>query len=141
MYVNEILTFEKYWADPRFRQKRPNLHGSRMQAFGDNIYHRADNGEWVQANSFHSLPTGETNVTNLRQDTRSTRVLLGWDFKYWGGSGPMIPSEFRSCQGLDICARRGHKNKFPNSLASAFIAWLADQEGIGYLGSPLEWRR
>src|SRR5256885_3849592 len=40
MKVEEILTFEKYWSDPRYREKRPILNGSLKQRYGDNIYHR-----------------------------------------------------------------------------------------------------
>src|SRR5713226_3129081 len=38
MKIVEALSYERYWDDPRFRQKRPNLRGSVKQAFGDNIY-------------------------------------------------------------------------------------------------------
>ena len=34
MLVTETLTFNGYWSDPRFRSKRPNLRGSKKQAFG-----------------------------------------------------------------------------------------------------------
>src|SRR5258708_6780576 len=52
MKVEEALTFEEYWADERFFQKRPNLRGSKKQAFGDNIYHRKSQGSgWLQLNS------------------------------------------------------------------------------------------
>jgi hypothetical protein len=40
MRVTGTLTFEEYWDDPRFQSKKPNLRGSKKQAFGDNIYHR-----------------------------------------------------------------------------------------------------
>ena len=59
MRVSEILSFEQYWDDPRFWQKRPNLHGSLKQAFGDNIYYRdPKTGQWRQKDSHHSLING-----------------------------------------------------------------------------------
>jgi hypothetical protein len=46
MRVSETMTFDEYWADPRFASKRPSLVGSLKQAFGDNIYHRTADGGW-----------------------------------------------------------------------------------------------
>ena len=39
MRVEEITTYDEYWKSPRFERKRPFLRGSKMRAFGDNIYH------------------------------------------------------------------------------------------------------
>ena len=62
MRVTETLTFNEYWADPRFRTKRPNLRGSKKQAFGDNIYHRdSDSEQWIQEDSHHSYSDGTMN--------------------------------------------------------------------------------
>jgi len=38
MRVSEAMTFNQYWADARFKSKRPYLLGSKKVAFGDNIY-------------------------------------------------------------------------------------------------------
>src|SRR6266542_6663838 len=54
MQVSEVIAFDEYWSDPRFAEKRPNLRGSKKQAFGDNIYHRdPEGGPWLQAASHH----------------------------------------------------------------------------------------
>src|SRR3954447_1814943 len=58
MRVTETLSFDEFWCDERFREKRPNLHGSLMQAYGDNIYHRDGREHWLQENSHHSLKDG-----------------------------------------------------------------------------------
>src|ERR1700691_5469200 len=69
MRVTGSLTFEEYWADPRFRRKKPNLRGSKKQAFGDNIYFRTTrNGKWRQLNSHHSLNDGSPNAENIETD-------------------------------------------------------------------------
>ena len=63
MQVTEIMSFNGYWLDPRFNQKKPNLRGSKKQAFGDNIYHRGsgDLGEWWQElDSHHSYSMWNT---------------------------------------------------------------------------------
>ena len=40
MKVSEILNFDKYWSDKRFRVKKPVRNGSPVMMVGDNIYHR-----------------------------------------------------------------------------------------------------
>ncbi len=142
MIVDEITTFDLYWADPRFARKRPNLCGSKMLAFGDNIYHRDPNsGVWRQANSLHSQRDGSANPLNVDHDTTSERVLIGRKFAYWGGAGPEIPEQFRNFGGADICSRRGHQNNFPEPLRDGFIAWLQSLNEQGYVGRPLDWVR
>ena len=138
MRVSEILSFERYWEDSRFRQKRPNLHGSMKQAFGDNIYHRDPNtGQWRQMDSHHSLINGEYNQANIDRDTKANKVLISDDFVYWGGDGPEIP-EFR---GYSICKKgMGHKANFPDEVIQEFIDWVRNLGIVGYSGTPLDWK-
>jgi hypothetical protein len=142
MKVDEIVTFDEYWRDPRFADKKPNLHGSKKQAFGDNIYHRRDDGgPWFQEDSHHSLSNGEANSSNIGHDTRTPHVLIATNFAYFGGEGPEIPSEFRDFDGHDICAGHGHKSRFPRSLVESFISWFQSLGVTGYAGVPLDWSR
>ena len=136
--VAESLTYDQYWRDPRFRNKRPNLHGSWKQAFGDNIYHKARDGHWIQANSHHSYPDGTPNPHNIKHDTQAPRVLIGDLFCYWGRSGPKIPREFRRSN-HNVCAHRGHKCKFPSEFVASFVEWLISLGLHGYLGPPAGW--
>lgn len=140
MKVNEVRTFEEYWVDKLFSQKRPNLHASLKQAFGDNIYHRnPNNNHWIQENSHHSLPDGRPNVENLRHDTQVNRVLLGTEFVYWGATGIRIPSRYRHYAGHDICTvYQGHKSNFPTDLVELFVKWIESQGLKGYIGQPCE---
>jgi hypothetical protein len=140
MVVEEVLTFDQYWSDPRFLTKRPNLRGSKKQAFGDNIYyHASPEAPWQQLNSHHSLADGSPNPANIKNDTQADRVLIGTDFVYWGGSGPRIPKKFREYGGVDICARRGYKCKFPDGMVSEFVEWLRSMDVRGYAGAPIDW--
>ena len=142
MRVEEITTFDVYWSDPRFTRKRPLLRGSKMQAFGDNIYHRdSATGRWRQANSLHSLHDGSANPANVDRDTKSRNVLIGSEYAYWGGSGPKIPEQYRDFNGIDVCARRGHRNRFPKELRDQFIDWLHSLGEHGYVSAPLDWKR
>ena len=85
MRVGEALTFDQYWADPRFYPKRPNLRGSLKQAFGDSIYWRDKYNRWHQEDSHHSHEGGQPNLRNIEHDTQTNRVLVGDYYAYWGG--------------------------------------------------------
>jgi len=141
MCVTETMTFNEYWEDERFRLKRPNLRGSKKQAFGDNIYFRDDSGHWHQQNSHHSYENGSANIHNIENDTQTDRILVSTDFAYWGGLGPEIHQVFRNYDGFDICARRHHKSRFPERLVSEFVGWFRSLDANGYLGAPLDWSR
>ncbi len=103
MCVSEVLTYDEYWNDECFRQKRAYLRGSLKQAYGDNIYHRdAKTLDWRQADSHHSLPDGSPNQKNIFHDTQLNRVLIGEEFYYWGRGGPKIASLFRNSHDYQI---------------------------------------
>lgn len=140
MLVSEAMTFNEYWGDDRFKDKKPNLRGSQKQAFGDNIYFMDATGRWHQQNSHHSYSDGSPNQYNVHTDTQTDRVLISKDYAYWGGHGPRIPSEFRNYNGIDICAKgRHHKSVFPQELVEDFVVWLNSLNVNGYLGRPGDW--
>lgn len=144
MRVTGAMSFDDYWNDPRFQQKKPNLRGSKKQAFGDNIYFRdASSHCWVQADSHHSLPDGSPNKQNVDADTGTNRVLLSDDFVYWGGTGPEIPKNFLDYgpHHESVCAGRGHKNHFSQQLVEGVIGWVRSFHQTGFCGEPLDWCR
>ena len=141
MRVTETLTFNEYWNDGRFQRKKPNMMGSTKQAFGDNIYFLADDGQWEQLDSHHSYRDGSPNPYNIQNDTKTDRVLCGTDFVYWGRSGPKIPQEFRDYCGYDICClTQGHKCRFPNGLFDRFVEWIRSLNQRGFLDAPIDWK-
>ncbi len=142
MEVAEVLTFDQYWNDPRFLQKQPELRGSIKQAFGDNIYHRnKKTGRWMQEDSHHSLPDGRTNTANVKHDTRVDRVLLGFDFAYWGKTGPKIPKRFLR-DDVNLCKTGpGFKSRFPEKFVERFTKWASSIPDRGYLGRPNEFSK
>lgn len=136
MKVDEVMTFQEYWCDPRFRQKRPNLRSSKKQAFGDNIYSKPPGSDtWIQMNSHHTFEDGSPNPNNVATDTSANRVLIAHDYVYWGGAGPKIPAQ------LDMCANRNHRSDFPEELVNAFVRWVRSCGGHGYVAEPLDWVR
>lgn len=143
MRVTGAMTFEKYWADARFQTKKPNLRGSKKQAFGDNIYSRnPKTGRWCQANSHHSLKDGSPNPENIKTDTGTNRVLYSDDFIYWGGSGPVLPAKFLGGppHRISVVAGRGHRSNFPHEFVKDFVDWIRSFDNNGYSGEPEDWR-
>lgn len=141
MRVTEVMSFNHYWSDSRFEQKKPNLRGSKKQAFGDNIYYLDTfTYEWYQLDSHHSYPCGTPNVRNIDNDTQIDRVLISDDYIYWGGEGPEIPAEYRNFDGFDLCkAGMGHKCNFPDNMVNEFVDWVRSLEEQGYCGTPRDW--
>jgi hypothetical protein len=141
MCVAKILTFNEYWEHPDYQIKKPDMRGSKMRWFGDNIYHRdSDKAAWQQAPSYHSLRDGNANPLNVDTDTKSQKVMIGTDYAYWGGEGPKIPERFRNWNGVDVCRRRGHRRDFPELMVIDFVAWLRSLKSWGYAGRPFDWR-
>ena len=142
MLVTETLTFDEYWLDSRFSEKRPNLSGSKKQAFGDNIYHRDQiTNNWIQENSHHSYENGKPNQRNIDSDTKTNRVLLSDKYVYSGGYGPTIPSNVRNFGGVDLRAARGYKKNFPDAMVHRVVEWIKSHRESGYVDKPLDWDR
>lgn len=140
MSVDEISDFDSYWADPRFRMKRPQMGGSLCLCFGDNIYHRSpQDGAWQQEPSFHSDPNSLIGKGNLRRDTGTTdKLLIGREFAYWGGEGPKTPAEFEAI----VWRRRGEKYRVDDpAMQVDFVAWLRSNPARGFINPPADWTR
>jgi hypothetical protein len=143
MRVEMAFSYDQYWNDPRFQYKKPSRFGSLKQAFGDNIYHRARNGKWLQADSHHSCDDGSPNRGNIDNDTKADRVLIATRFAYWGSEAPKVPSRFLDFRGTGttIAIVRGHKSDFPTEFIKAFVTWFEGLDQQGYLGPPFRWTR
>lgn len=119
-------TFQQYWDDPRFLAKRPSYSGSMSRAFGDNIYHHAPDGSWIQEWSHHTHPDGSTNHLNLDRDTSSDKVLWSEDFVYFGRSAIPIPPALRNFHGDDLYPSvRDYRNSYAADMIAAVEAWFA----------------
>lgn len=139
MRVEEVLDFDTYWNDPRFRRKRPNLRGSMKQAFGDNIYHRDASGDWQQENSRHSFNDGSANPGHIKIDTAVDSVLVGQEYVYFGCNGPPVPNRFRTEYPMDLVhSGRGHSCTFPMLQVEDAVAWIREL-GTGVQGTPHAW--
>ena len=137
MRVTETMTFDEYWRDFRFYDKRPDLYSSRKKAYGDNIYHRENAGaDWEQLDSHHSLAYGGLNIKNKDNDTKANRVLISNDFVYWGGDGSLIPL----FNGESVCCTtQCHRCRFDENVVRGFIKWVRGLGDSGCCGKPLDW--
>jgi hypothetical protein len=140
MEVDEKLTFDDYWNDPRFQCKKPDRRGSLKYRYGDNVYHHSSTGDWIQEDCRHSLEDGSPNPDHVKRDTRADAVLIATRFTYWGGQGPELPPELRSWGGLDLGdPGRDHTYKpYTSDMIEAFVAWV-DQLPTGYQAAPIDW--
>jgi hypothetical protein len=138
MSVDEIIDFNIYWHDPRFKIKRPRMGGSLSLCFGDNIYHRSNESKaWVQEPSFHSDPNSLIGRGNLKRDTgRTDKVLIGREYTYWGANGPMVPARFQPI----VWRGRGEIYRVESQdIQDEFIDWLRAIPERGFRHAPADW--
>lgn len=131
MKVKEILTFDEYWNDERFKNKRPVFNKSVTYMYGDNIYHHVD-GIWVQEKSHHSMENGDINYINLRRDTQINRVLIATEFYYRGDLAIDVPQEFHKVIAHGI----GHRVYTDMNEINGFINYISENCRMGIEGTP-----
>lgn len=135
MQVQEKLTYDQYWNDPRFCYKRPIMNGSKKQTYGDNIYHTDQKASiFLQENSHHSLPDGSVNYDNYRRDLSSTNVLVSKRYWYWGKDAIKIPPQYHQIVKVGI----GNSRVEDEPLISKVVLWFESMEGKGYIGEPFK---
>lgn len=99
MQVDEILPFEQYWEDPRFKDRRPAA-----SPIPDNIYQPNNSGVLTQVKN---VTHDEGNIEN---DLSGWNVLLGRRFWYFGSSSPELPDNLLHlkpyCRGHSVHVNR-----------------------------------
>lgn len=133
MKVEEKLTYDQYWDDSRFQCKKPNMHGSKKQMYGDNIYHTDEKTNTIlQEDSHHSLEGGKKNEDNFNRDVPGKFVLISKKFWYWGGEPINIPEKFLA---LTNVKRQYILIRTPEFM-SEFYSWLESLNKMGYIHKP-----
>lgn len=120
MKISRSVTFNEYWANPTYRDKRPIRNGSLKMIIGDNIYHQS-NGGWQQLDSHHSHPDGSPNIHNVKNDTQTDSVLVSDYFFYFGSAAVEIPAPI--LQNLGYTNGRNHR-KFDFAVAQPLISFI-----------------
>lgn len=132
--VAEVLSFEEYWADPRYVSRRPVPGAARIvDRAGDNIYEPVPGG-FRQLPSFHSHPDGSENPDRKRKDLGGEHALVGETYTYWGGQGPALPEELSF-----LAVGRGHRCNFSAEQVARVARWFTTLPG-GVLGAPHQWK-
>lgn len=121
MLVTGKVTFNEYWNDPRYFDKKAVRNGSNKMMVGDNIYHKSAAGDWCQADSHHSKADGSVNLVNLKKDTKTDSVLTSNHFFYFGGQAPVVPAKF--IEAIGFRNRLGHRT-FVFEMCNELINWL-----------------
>lgn len=140
MKLEEKITFDQYWADPRFQCKKPVLNGSLVQMYGDNVYHTdAETGKVIQENCAHSKAGGAVNKGHYKRDVDGKFVLLSKTFYYFGDCAPLIPAEF------DYIYKVGRSLKYKDLVdkdekIQNFANWIESNYEVGVHGDPITWK-
>lgn len=139
MRVEEKLTFDDYWNDPRFQCKKPILNGSLVQMYGDNIYHTDVNSvNIIQEPCAHSNQDMTPNNIHCKRDVKGMFVLLSKHFYYFGNSCPLIPNSMVNL----CCTSRNfiYKKDINDDQLKAFTDWIEKNYDIGIHGEPINWK-
>jgi hypothetical protein len=122
MQITAAISFDEYWTNPIYNEKKPVRNGSRKMMVGDNIYHRDTSTlKWRQSDSHHSHPDGSVNRYNLDRDTRVDRLLISNHFFYFGKAAPRVPQSI-----LDQIAYKNPRDyrRFDDQVAWPLLDWL-----------------
>lgn len=148
MKVEEILTFDQYYIDPRFQCKKPVKTGSLVQMYGDNVYH-TDQSEhtirqYIQDECAHSHDDWSFYQEHYDRDTKCDKVLLSKTFYYFGNQCINIPDEFSYIR-LNPRDMRGN-NCYRDLIGedekiNAFADWLGKTYRVGIHGEPCNWKK
>lgn len=140
MRVDEILTFDQYWRDKRFRRKRPK-RGSVIFRRGDNIYQPLPSAQarpmvdrYRQLSSMHSNKDKE-DTKEKKHDLSGVNVLISKRFAYFGSKAQPLPRELEPLK-----VARGHrilKEEEHVDLFHFFTRWRSKWSGRH--GAPSKW--
>jgi hypothetical protein len=132
MRVEEVLDFDRYWKDKRFRQKRPRYDRDVLLRCGDNIYQLLPNGDHRQLQSAHSNGT-EENAELKGHDLGGEHVLISETFAYFGSKAVTLPPELEC-----LVVGRGHRSRFSGAEINEFLRFVG-QAKFGVHAPPLHW--
>jgi hypothetical protein len=127
MRVAEVLPYQRYWDDPRFRRRRPSPVTA-ISRRGDNIWHKVG-GRWRIA------PGAVHDLRHRNRDTGGVNALVATEFFYFGREAISVPDRFA---GL-LATTQGHKNTYDSEIIGRFWNWIGrSAPKPGRIGDPLE---
>jgi hypothetical protein len=129
MQVSEILNFNNYYEDTRFRDKKPIIRGNWQQRVGDNMYYQDADGGWKQHQTLH-----HHKQEIVKKDLKHPFVFIGTKYFYFGKHAIDIPAEFNSL----IWNRQGCKTDHEADVINSFTNWLQNNHEPGIYGNPID---
>jgi hypothetical protein len=137
MRVGEAMSFDAYWADPRFEPKRPQISGPKIRMVGDRTYrHEPGYADWQFDESMHYISGAKQRKGgHVVKDTSVNRILVGRQFTYWGSSGPEVPAHLK----VLFPNPRGQKCPSAGPLLDELHQLIDIDEPKGVLGDPADW--
>jgi hypothetical protein len=136
MQVGETLSFDDYWADPRFRKKRPKWDPDhdRVASCGDNCYRPTGDGEFEQLRSAHwNHEEDRESEGAKRRDLSGRQVLVARRFCYFGGDAIDLPEELAFA-----IPARFHRVNFTEGQRAALLRFV-ERLPQGVHGRPRKW--
>ena len=136
MRVDESLTFEEYWRDPRFKSKRPHWtkHAPIVEKCGDNCYQPTGHGAFRQRRSGHwDHKRNREDDRKKSRDLGGERVLVGKRFCYYGGDAVPFPAHVRFRP-----PARFNRVNFTDKEKTALLKFLKTRPQ-GVRGAPRDW--
>lgn len=124
MRINEALSFDEFFNDPRFKNKKPS-----EDPLGDNIYYKKE-GVFVRVKNKHHKEK------DLYHDTQADRVLISSLFWYFRDKAPEIPSEPSKFIPLLIKTGSYHKRIKDTDVVREFVSWVSSNYRPGVHGNP-----
>ncbi len=132
MKVNDKISFNEYWHNPKYMTKKPVMNGSLKKMYGDNIYYN-DGHKWIQADSHHSLEDGSPNQHNVKKDTSVNAVLISYEFYYFGQQ-----FLFLSDKTILNVVKKGPGHRCPDKrCGKKLLSYIASKcDSMGYYSDP-----
>ena len=132
MRVDEVMDFNHYWSDRRFRRKRPRHDKDIRLRCGDNIYEPMPDCGFRQLPSMHSDGQSE-HLANTEHDLGGKNVLISETFAYFGSKPVAVPPELEC-----LIAGRGHRCHFSDEEKSHFLDFVSKFK-LGIHAPPRNW--
>ena len=126
MRIAEVLPLERYYNDPRFQAKKPDIRGTWRQRCGDNIYFKGDDGEWKRHHSEYHRKQVE-----MGKDLSGRNVLIADHYYYFGKNAVEIPPKYS-----DLLVVRGYKYRHGLETVKGFLDWLKTSFKPNIHGDP-----
>lgn len=129
MQLSEVLSFECYYADERFKKKKPVVKGSWRERCGDNMYFGNSHGVWKQHRTIY-----HHEQYLIEKDLRHPFVFVAEHFYYFGDKAIEIPAEYREL----IRNKQGCKWRHDERVVEGFLFWLQVTFSPGIHGNPAD---